>query len=239
MFIDLTFPLDPKNIVMPGPIDPPKVIKRSRIIEQPADSDEDSCRWGSYNNTSIIEFFAHSGTHIDAPFHVDPEGIKLHEFDLSDLIYDHPLLLEIPKNDMEKVAVEELTPYEKELAKADILMISYGYTKYRGIDNERYIKKQPSLSVDAANYLVDNFNIRAYGVDTIGIENIPEGKDASPVQFPVHKTLLLKNRGKNIVLEDLNLVPLLGKKASRIFIIPIRIHDVEAMPVTAFAEVEG
>ena len=41
------------------------------------------------------------------------------------------------------------------------------------------------------------------------------------------------------MLEDLNLSPLLGKKASRIFIIPIRIHDVEAMPVAAFAEVEG
>ena len=39
-------------------------------------------------------------------------------------------------------------------------------------------------------------------------------------------------------MEDLNLVPVLGKKISRFFAIPLRLYGIEAMPVTVFAEVE-
>lgn len=237
MFIDLTYSLEPQHCVMPGPIDKPKIIKRSRMAAQPAGADN-ACRWESYNNTSIVEFFAHSGTHVDAPFHVDPHGFKLHEFELADLIYENPLLLEIPKKDLEKVTVADLSPHAEALAKTDILLIYYGHSKYRSTDAERYIAKQPSLSLEAADYLVEDFNIRAYGVDTPGIENIPEGKAARPVQFPIHKTLLLKKKEKTVVLEDLNLAPLAGKKAFRFFIVPLRIYDIEAMPAVAFAELE-
>lgn len=101
----------------------------------------------------------------------------------------------------------------------------------------RYVSKQPSFSVDAANYLVDNFDIRGFGVDLIGIENIPEAKESDP-QFPVHKTLLLKRPRKVLLVEDANLAPLLGKTISRVYVIPLRLFGLEAMPVTAFADVE-
>jgi arylformamidase len=119
------------------------------------------------------------------------------------------------------------------------VLIYTGYSKIRNQDPERFVAKQPSLTVEAANYLVDNFDIRAFGIDTIGIENIPEGKAASPIQFPVHKTFLLKKKQKSFVIEDLNLALLLGKKIRRFYAIPTRFHGFEGMPVTAFAEVEA
>jgi arylformamidase len=238
MFIELNHSLDPKYIVMPGPIDIPKVVKRSRIIAQPEGNDEAGVRWSSYNNTSVVEFFAHTGTHIDVPFHVDPDGMKLHEFELKDFIFDHPVLLNIPKGAKEKITVEELKKYEGELKKADVLLVYTGYSKTRNLEPEKFVSDQPSFSVDAANYLVDNFNIRAFGIDVIGIENIPEGKASSPTQFPVHKTFLLKKKHKSMVIEDLNLKPALGLKLKRLFVVPLRIYDIEAMPVSVFAEVE-
>jgi kynurenine formamidase len=238
MFIELSYSLDPKDIVMPGAIDIPKVIKRSRMAPKPEGSEEDNVRWSSYNNTSIAEFFAHTGTHIDVPFHVSPDGYKLHEFKLSDFIFDNPLLLEITKGPKEKITIDDINPYSDELAKADVLLIYTGYSKVRSESQEKFVSDQPSFSLEAANYLVDNFNIRAFGIDTIGIENIPEGKASSPVQFPVHKTFLLKKNQKSFVIEDLNLVPALGKKLHRLFAIPLRLYGIEAMPVTVFAEVE-
>jgi len=238
MFVELSYSLHPKDIVMPGPIDIPKVIKRSRMAPQPEGSTEDNVRWSSYNNTSIAEFFAHTGTHIDVPFHVSPDGYQLHEFELTDFIFDNPLLLEITKGPMEKISVEDLKPHADELAKADILLIYTGYSKVRNQNQEKFVSEQPSFTLEAANYIVDNFDIRAYGIDTIGIENIPEGKASSPVQFPVHKTFLLKKNQKTFVMEDLNLVPVLGKKIRRLFAIPLRLYGIEAMPVTVFAEVE-
>ena len=238
MFVELSYSLEPKDIVMPGAIDIPKVIKRSRMAPQPEGSTEDDVRWSSYNNTSIAEFFAHTGTHIDVPFHVSPDGYQLHEFELTDFIFDNPLLLEIIKGPKEKITVEDLKPHADELVKADILLIYTGYSKVRNQSQEKFVSEQPSFTLEAANYIVDNFDIRAYGIDTIGIENIPEGKASSPIQFPIHKTFLLKKKQKSFVMEDLNLVPVLGKKMSRLFAIPLRLYGIEAMPVTVFAEVE-
>lgn len=239
MYIEVSHSLVPDEIIMPGPIPKPEVIKRSRMAPQPEGSAQDEVRWGSYNNTSFAKFFVHTGTHIDVPFHVDPEGFKLQEFSLSDFIFEHPVLMEFSKGDFEKITLEEVKTYEKELAKADLLLIYTGHSKIRSQDPERYLANQPSITTEAANYLVDNFAIRAFGIDTIGIENISEGKAASPIQFPVHKIFLLKKKQKSFLIEDLNLAVLLGKKIHRFYAIPIRFHGFEAMPVTAFAEVEA
>jgi len=239
MYVEVSYSLDPDEIVMPGSIAKPEVIKRSRMVPQPEGSNQDEVRWGSYNNTSFAKIFAHTGTHIDVPFHADPEGFKLHEFSLNDFIFEHPVLMEIPKGEFEKITVEELQVQEEELAEADVLLIYTGHSKIRKQDPERFVANQPSFTLEAANYLVDNFDIRAFGIDTIGIENIPEGKAGSPVQFPIHKTFLMKKKQKNFVIEDLNLALLLGKKIRRFYAIPLRLYGIEAMPVTAFAEVEG
>jgi len=239
MFIELSYSLEPQKIVMPGPIDKPVVIKRSRMIAKPADSDETDVRWGSYNNTSIAQFFAHTGTHIDLPFHIDPDGFKLNEFSLNDFIFEHPVLLEIPKGARERITVDEIKPYMHDLAGADLLLVYTGFSKIRNQAPERYVSEQPAFSVEAANYIVDNFNIRAYGIDLIGIENISEGKVATPTPFPVHKTFLLKKKQKSFLIEDLNLVPILGKKIHRFFAIPLRMYGMEAMPISAFAEVDN
>ena len=104
MFIEVSYSLRPNEIVMPGAIDKPKVKPRSRMVDAPADEPADSTvRWKSYNNTSIMEFFAHTGTHIDVPFHVDPDGFKMHELEISDFIFEKPILLEIPKKANEKI----------------------------------------------------------------------------------------------------------------------------------------
>jgi len=239
MLVEFSYTLDPNKIVMPGDIAKPQVKARSRMVQDPAPGEPaEGVRWGSYNNTSIVEFFVHTGTHIDVPFHISPDGFQLHDLEISDYVFDKPLLLDIPKGDMEKITVEELDRHKAQLAESDLLLVYTGFSKVRKTDPKRYVAKQPSFSVDAANYLVDNFNIRAFGVDLIGIENIPEAKESDP-QFPVHRTLLLKKQRKNILVEDANLEPLVGKRISRAYVIPLRLHGLEAMPVTAFADVEG
>ena len=239
MLVEFSYSLDPKEIVMPGEIAKPQVRARSRMVEGPAPGEQaEGVRWGSYNNTSIVEFFAHTGTHIDVPFHIGADAFQVHDLEISDYVFEKPLILEIPKGDMEKITVEELARHKGQLAQSDLLLVYTGFSKVRKTDPKRYVTKQPSFSVDGANYLVDNFDLRGFGVDLIGIENIPEAKESDP-QFPVHRTLLLKKQRKTILVEDANLAPLLGKKISRVYVIPLRLHGLEAMPVTAFADVEG
>lgn len=235
MIVQFSYRLEPDQIVMPGPIDPPEVVPRSRMAEQPKDG-EDSVRWGSYNNTSFLKTFLHAGTHMDVNFHVDPDGHRLGAFELSDFIAERPVLLEIPKGDMEEVTAEELKAHDAELREADFLFVYTGYSTYRKSDPERYLVKQPGFGVDAAEYLMENHNLKGVCADTMGIENIGRAKTLDP-QFPVHKAFLKAGR-KFYLVEDANLAPLVGRELVRSFAIPLLIPDAEGMLVTAFAEVK-
>jgi kynurenine formamidase len=128
--------------------------------------------------------------------------------------------------------------YQNRLSHCDALLIYTGFSSFREKDPEAYVTKQPSLAIEAAQYLVDNFNIRAYGIDTIGIENIPQAKVYYPTPFPVHKVLLLRKKKKAYLIEDMNFKLLLGKNLKQLFVILPRISGIEAMPVPTFAEVE-
>ena len=236
LIVQFSYRLEPDQVVMPGPIDPPEVVARSRMVARPADGAE-SVRWESYNNTSFLKMFVHSGTHMDVNYHVDPDGYRLGAFELSDFISERPVLLEIPKGDMEEITVEELGRHEEKLREADFLFVYTGYSAHRRSDPERYLTKQPSFAVDAAEYLMKTSGLKGICADLIGIENIGRAKTLDP-QFPVHKAFLKAGR-KFYLVEDANLKPLLGKELVRSFAIPLLVPEAEGMMVTAFAEVKG
>jgi kynurenine formamidase len=206
------------------------------MIEKPMDAPPEEVRWGSYNNTSFVHMFVHSGTHVDVNFHVDPDGYKLGAFGIRDFIAERPVLLKILKGDMERVQVDELKPHADALRKSDFLFVYTGYSQYRKSDPERYLKQQPGFSVEGARYLMENFNLKGVCVDLIGIENIGEAKSLDP-QFPVHKAFLKAGR-KFYLVEDANVAPLVGRRLLRSFAIPLLIPDAEGMMVTGFTEVE-
>ena len=237
MIVQFSYSLEAGQVVMPGPIDPPRVILRSRMIEKPEEAGSEEVRWGSYNNTSFVHMFVHSGTHMDVNFHVDPNGHTLGAFEINDFVAERPFLLEIPKADMERIPVEELEPHADALKQSDFLFVYTGYSKHRKADPERYLKEQPGFSVDAARYLMENFNLKGVCADLMGIENIGEAKTLDP-QFPVHKAFLTAGR-KFYLVEDANVEPLVGKKLLRSYAIPLLIPDAEGMMVTGFADVEG
>ncbi|MCD6484700.1 MAG: cyclase family protein [Candidatus Odinarchaeota archaeon] len=232
-YVLLSYPLSKKTTFLPKSIGPPKVHARSRMVPAPENIGETETRWGSYNNTSILEMCLHTGTHIDFPFHVDPKGYTLNDFDISDFIFEKPLFLHLPKEDMEDITREDLHEHEFQLKKCDLLLIYTGFSKYRLTDPERYENKQPSISVEAAKYIVDNFsNIRSLGVDLLGIENIGKARP----EFPAHKVLLVGRKFFHI--EDVNLEPALGKRLKKVYVVPLWLLNVEAAPATILAEVE-
>ena len=234
MLVRFSYPLTPDQLVMPGPMDPPEVIPRSRMVDKPSGGADD-VRWSSYNNTSFVRMFVHSGTHIDVNFHVDPNGFRLGAFELEDFVAECPVLLEIPKTNMEEITVEELKAHAVELCEADFLFVHTGYSTYRRSDPERYLAKQPGFSVAAAEYLIEAFELKGVCVDLMGIENIGHAKTLDP-QFPVHRAFLTAGR-RFYLVEDANLRPLVGKTLLRSYAIPLLLPEAEGMMITGFADV--
>jgi len=235
MIVPFSYPLTADMITMPGPIPPPQVIPRSRMIDRPAEGPDD-VRWSSYNNTSYIRAFVHSGTHIDVNYHVDPNGLMLGAFEIVDFVSESPILLEIAKTDTEEITVQDLQPHQARLKDADFLFVYTGYSEHRSSDPERYLTRQPSFSVEAAEYLMATFDLKGVGADLMGIENIGRAKTLDP-QFPVHKAFLKAGR-KFYLVEDANLKPLLERRLLRAYAIPLLFPDIEGMMISGFADVE-
>ena len=123
MFVEVSYSLVPDEIVMPGPIAKPEVIKRSRMTPQPDGSDEEEVRWGSYNNTSFARFFVHTGTHIEAPYHHLRDGADVSALKIDTLIGACALLDFHGKQPNEAITEQEIETKGAHIERGDIVFI--------------------------------------------------------------------------------------------------------------------
>ena len=221
MFLEFSYSIGPELTVMDAGFNPPRINVRSRIAQ------------GKSSNTSYIELFAHTGTHIDMPWHFNEKGWKILDFDIGDFVFGNVILVDIPKGAYEPVLWDELTPFEPQLHEADALLIRTGFGEQRVKNPDVYVKGTPGLSLDAANKLADFDNLSCIGVDFISIENVDQ---ARKIGYPIHHALLDRPQPL-ILLEDANLSVLGKSRINRIFLFPLRIEGLEASPVTAVAEI--
>lgn len=221
MLLELSYPIGPGETVMEAGLKPPAVVPRSRLAE------------GRHSNTSYIELFAHSGTHIDTPWHFNESGRKMMDFAIEDFVFSSVLLLDAPSGPREPVPLTSLEPHEKRIRSSDAVLIRMGFGPYRTSDPITYVDATPGLSVEAARFLARFKGLRCVGVDCISIENVKQGRE---IGFPVHHALLDRPEPM-LLLEDANLAALGDHTVSRLWLLPLRIVDLEASPVTAVAEV--
>ena len=221
MFIELSYPIGAQTTVMEAAFKPPEIKPRSRMAE------------GRHSNTSYIEMFAHTGTHIDAPWHFNDSGWRILDFKIGDFVFTKILLIDIPTEPWQPIPVDSLKPYELRLKNCDALLIRSGFASYRLSDPDLYTEATPGLSVEAARYLAGFKELRCIGVDFISIENVKKGRETN---FPVHHALLDRSE-PIILLEDADLAAAADKTIARLYLFPIRMEGLEASPVAAVAEV--
>lgn len=118
-------------------------------IQQQSSTDQ-----GDLYNQFIITSLNHNGTHIDGPWHFNPQGIKLSEIPIDYFIFTHPTILDIPKSDDELITKADLEPYEHQIAGSDLLLIRTGFGEIRSTDSVRYRDHNPGFAASAASYLM-------------------------------------------------------------------------------------
>ena len=177
--------------------------------------------------------FAHTGTHIDMPWHFNEDGWKILDLEVGDFVFEDVKLLDIPKDAYQPVMWGDLAPFESHIREADALLIRSGFAEKRVADPDLYITGTPGLSVEAAQKLSEFDNLGCIGVDFISIENVGE---ARKIGYPVHHALLDRSKPM-ILLEDANLAVLGTNDIKRVYLFPLRMEGLEASPVTAVAEI--
>jgi len=193
-------------------------IKEERQIRK-----KDTC------NTFTLSFSNHSGTHIDAPRHCFNNGRCLEQYDINELIFNRPHILNLRKGKNELITGDDL----KGISKCDILLIRTGFYKLRGLNE--YIFHNPGFSAQAANFIREKCPwIKAIGIDTIsisGYQNRPEGRQA-------HRILLTNSGypGKPLLLiEDMDLSA--GSLSlKKVFVVPLYVKKIDSAPCTVIGE---
>ena len=154
--------------------------------------------------TEVI-FGTHSGTHLDAPSHLFPDGKKLSDFAVESFVGKGVLLDVRGKKNIDKEIL-----LHAEIKPGDIVLI---YTGWQGkYGTKEYFKDYPVVSEGLAKELV-RLQVKMLGIDTPSPDKEP---------FLVHETLLQK---EILILENLcNLEKLLKTKDFGIIALPLRLE---------------
>jgi len=183
----------------------------------------DSC------NTMSLTLPNHSGTHIDAPFHFNPNGKKITDYPPDFWIFDEIEIIDLSGQVYDGDIIHQDMFPEFEKLNAELLLIITGYGKYRGSD--RFTLTPPGLSHELASYLRTKLpNLRCLGMDLISLSsfcNRDEGRKA-------HKAFLSPDSGEPILLlEDMKL----DSKGpyNKVIVAPLLIKNADGTPCTVFA----
>jgi arylformamidase len=192
---------------------------------------------GNACQTAMLHLYNHAGTHFDGPRHFNPQAPLLHQLPLTGFFFDSPVMIDIPKGDMELIAAGELEPHAAAIAGADLLLIRAGWTAVRAQDPRRYAERGPGLSEAAAKYLMDGFaGLRAVGIDFISLACPVKGKIGDGIR--AHQALLGLGRADGryvLAIEDMNL-PADLEAPKRVIALPLFVAGVDSAPCTVIAE---
>ncbi|HIT33345.1 MAG TPA: cyclase family protein [Candidatus Faecousia intestinigallinarum] len=171
----------------------------------------------------------HSGTHLDAPRHLIPDGETIENLPL-DYFMGKAICIDCSAvKPNEPVTAQMLEPYADKVEKGMIVLLYTGWSD-RMFGTREYWFDSPYLGEDAAQWLVDH-GAKMAGYDFFQ-EIAAKCDHVKPAEFMVHK-ILLGNGCLNI--EHLtNLGAVLGKEFD-IIALPLRLVGAEGSPTRVVA----
>ncbi|HHT9151326.1 MAG TPA: cyclase family protein [Candidatus Wujingus californicus] len=196
---DITLTISESIITWPR--DPKISIQKTRLISK-----------GNSCNVSELKFGSHCGTHIDAPYHFEENGIKIDQIPLDYLIGD---VIVFNIKNKEKIDLEDIKSLKLNYINRVIFKtINSTYWKLPEFKSDFVY-----LTKEAAQYLVDS-SIKLVGIDYLSIEKYGnKGADT-------HHTLL---KNGIVVIEGLDLSEVEAGNYELIAL-PLKIKDCDGSP---------
>ena len=178
-------------------------------------------------NVLHVHLGSHSGTHVDAPYHFVEDGKRLDELD-PELFVGPAVIMDVRgKEPRSRITVEDLQPYEANLAPGSIAVLYTGWDRYYGTD---WYYEHPFLDRRAAQLVLDS-GVSTVAVDALNVDETPvEGEQ--PEGFPVHG-LICGSGG--IIAENLANLSAINFPAPVLSLLPVKLGGADGAPVRAVA----
>lgn len=157
----------------------------------------------------------HAGTHIDSPFHRNPDGLKASEIPVRDLVL--PLAIidirqKAAKNPDAQLTLEDLKAWEAANGplpqRCCVAMLSGWDSRVEkpGFINfdDKGVRHFPGFHVDATDFMIEERDVRSMAVDTASLDHGPT------TDFPVHTRWLAQGRWGIENIANLAVLPAKG-----------------------------
>ena len=176
---------------------------------------------------TMFHMTSHTGTHMDAPYHLFPERTKLDEMPAARFVGK---ALVIDCRDLkagEEIGMERIEAVRKMADEAEFLLFNTGWDQNWG--KEEYFGEYPVVSLEICQYALDSGK-KGLGFDAIGIDPIEE------MDLPRHK-MLLGNR-EIVIMENLTNLEKIGGGLFTLAALPLKYKEADGAPIRAVAIVE-
>jgi kynurenine formamidase len=208
--VDLTQPVSTGSPVYPG--DPEVRVDAAATIG--ADG----------VNISRLALGSHSGTHVDAPFHVRGDGASLDDLDPG-LFTGTGVIADVTgRAARQPIGWADLAPVAARLGPGRVLLIRTGWDRHWGAPA---YADHPHLEPEAVRRVLD-LGVRTIGIDAESVD--PASPDAHGL--PVHHVVAAAG---GVIAENLANLGAVDFPDPLITLLPLRITDGDGSPVRAAA----
>lgn len=208
--IDLSHAIHQEMPVFPG-TEPPQ-LKSANTLEK-----------DGFVEVKLI-MYSHTGTHIDAPSHMRPGGLALDQFSIEDFIGPGLVIDCTDWARSGQITRQHLQTWEAKLGQAKYLILKTGWSSYWGTND--YFRGFPTLTEEAAAWLVTHSNLRGIGVDAITVDQMDS------TAFPIHHILFEQNF---LVIENLCNLEQLPDEDFTFSCLPLKTQNADGSPIRAVA----
>ncbi len=169
-----------------------------------------------------MTFYTHTGTHIDAPYHIIRGTKTLDDF-TPDKFIGRGFVINCKEVGNQKITKEFLAPYTENISRTSFLLLNSGWSAKW--NSPEYFNNFPTLTKEAAEWL-SSFRLNGIGLDTISLDTV------SDMTLPNHHIVLRK---EILIIENLTNLDILPNEGFMFQCLPMKIEKADGSPVRAIA----
>ena len=179
-------------------------------------------------NLELLFLSSHTGTHIDAPFHFEKNGQKIHEI-MPKRLVNEAILIKIRKKANQAILKKDIQKFEKthsQIREGSTIIFWTGWQK--NLEKKIYFTKNHGLAVSSAKYFVSK-KINLVGIDSPSIDL---GSDSN---FSVHHILAKNNI---LIVENLANLDKIKSVMFHLITTPLKLKNATGSPIRALGFVD-
>ena len=206
--IDLSWPITDGMMVFPGDI--PPTVKKGATMEENG--------W----RTTLLSFSSHTGTHMDAPSHMVPDGKNLDQLP-NETFFGFGLVVDVRGCAGRRIELADIKVTSSEISGADFLLFRTGWSEKW--QTEEYLTGFPVLSPLSAEWLSEK-KLKGVGFDALSVDPVDSSSN------DIHKILLSSGL---VLLENLRNLDKVGYRPFCMAALPISLTDQDGGPARVMA----